>query len=48
MLKDKLTIAVMVGDLETERDAIRIRETGIQALQIVTGGICHLEAQIIH
>jgi len=47
-LKDKLTMAVMVGDLETERDAIRIRESGIQALQIVTGGICHLEAQMIH
>lgn len=48
MLKDKLTLAVMVGDLETERDAERIRESGIQALQIVTGGICHLEAQMIH
>lgn len=47
-LKDKITLAVMVGDLETERDANRIRETGIQALQIVTGGICHLEAQMIH
>lgn len=47
-LKDKLKIAVMVGDLETERDAKRIRETGIQALQIVTGGICHLEAQMVH
>lgn len=47
-LKGKLKMAVMVGDLETERDAIRIRETGIQALQIVTGGICHLEAQMIH
>lgn len=47
-LKDKLKMAVMVGDLETERDAERIRETGIQALQIVTGGICHLESQMIH
>jgi hydrogenase nickel incorporation protein HypB len=47
-LKDKLKMAVMVGDLETERDADRIRETGVQALQIVTGGICHLEAQMIH
>ena len=46
-LKDKLNIAVMVGDLDTERDADRIRETGIQARQIVTGGICHLEAQMI-
>ena len=47
-LKDRITMAVMVGDLETERDAERIRETGIQALQIVTGGICHLEAQMVH
>lgn len=47
-LKEKLTMAVMVGDLETERDAIRIRETGIHAMQIVTGGICHLEAQMVH
>jgi len=47
-LKDKIKIAVMVGDLETERDAERIREAGIYALQIVTGGICHLEAQMIH
>lgn len=47
-LKDQINIAVMVGDLETERDAERIRETGIQALQIVTGGICHLEAQMVH
>lgn len=48
MLKDKIRMAVMVGDLETERDAIRIRETGIHAMQIVTGGICHLEAQMVH
>jgi len=47
-LKDKVKMAVMVGDLETERDAARIRESGIQALQIVTGGICHLEAQMVH
>lgn len=47
-LKDKINMAVMVGDLETERDAERIRATGIHALQIVTGGICHLEAQMVH
>ncbi len=46
-LKDKLHIKVLVGDLETERDAERIRQAGIDALQIVTGGICHLEAQMI-
>ncbi len=46
-LQGRLKMAVMVGDLDTERDAIRIRETGIEARQIVTGGICHLEAQMI-
>ena len=46
-LKGKLNVAVLEGDLETERDAIRIRKHGIQALQIVTHGTCHLEAQMI-
>lgn len=46
-LKDKLNIKVLVGDLETERDADRLREVGLDALQIVTGGICHLEAQMV-
>lgn len=46
-LKGRLKMAVLVGDLDTERDADRIRQTGIEALQIVTGGICHLEAQMI-
>jgi hydrogenase nickel incorporation protein HypB len=46
-LKDTISIAVLVGDLETERDAIRIREAGVPSLQIVTGGICHLEAQMV-
>jgi hydrogenase nickel incorporation protein HypB len=46
-LGDQIKIAVLVGDLETERDAERIRQVGGNALQIVTGGICHLEAQMI-
>jgi hydrogenase nickel incorporation protein HypB len=46
-LKDTISIAVLVGDLETERDAVRIREAGVPSLQIVTGGICHLEAQMV-
>ncbi|NJL11775.1 MAG: hydrogenase nickel incorporation protein HypB [Microscillaceae bacterium] len=46
-LKDQLKMAVLVGDLETERDAIRIREAGVDSLQIVTNGVCHLEAQMI-
>ncbi len=46
-LKDDLKIKILVGDLETERDADRLRDVGIDALQIVTGGICHLEGQMI-
>jgi hydrogenase nickel incorporation protein HypB len=46
-LSPRMKIAVLVGDLDTERDAERIRQTGIEALQIVTGGICHLEAQMV-
>ena len=42
-----LKVAVLVGDPETERDAIRMREVGINALQIVTGGMCHIEAQMV-
>ncbi|MBS1667970.1 MAG: hydrogenase nickel incorporation protein HypB [Bacteroidetes bacterium] len=47
LLKGKLSMAVLVGDPETERDAIRMKEVGINALQIVTGGMCHIEAQMI-
>jgi hydrogenase nickel incorporation protein HypB len=47
LLKDRIRMAVLVGDLETERDAIRIREAGIPSMQIVTNGVCHLEAQMI-
>ncbi|MEN8445194.1 MAG: hydrogenase nickel incorporation protein HypB [Cyanobacteria bacterium J06555_13] len=36
--------AVIVGDLATDRDAERLRETGAPAVQITTGTLCHLEA----
>jgi hydrogenase nickel incorporation protein HypB len=40
-------MAVIEGDIETERDAERIRAKGIPAWQIITGGACHLEAKMI-
>ncbi len=46
-LKDKKTIAVIEGDLATTIDAERIREYGVDVLQINTGGMCHLDAQLI-
>jgi len=40
-------MAVIEGDIETERDSERIRAKGIPAWQIITGGACHLEAKMI-
>jgi hydrogenase nickel incorporation protein HypB len=44
VLKDRFTIAVIEGDQQTEHDADRIRATGVLALQINTGRVCHLDA----
>jgi hydrogenase nickel incorporation protein HypB len=40
-------IAVIEGDIETERDAERLRKKGVPAWQITTGGACHLEAKTV-
>ena len=45
--KGHYIMAVIEGDIETERDAERIRAKGIPAWQITTGGACHLEARMI-
>jgi hydrogenase nickel incorporation protein HypB len=47
-LQDKLSIAVIEGDLETENDASRIRAHGVPAVQITTGSACHLDAHMVH
>jgi hydrogenase nickel incorporation protein HypB len=47
-LRDELRMAVLVGDLETDNDAARIRARGVPALQITTGGACHLDAHMVH
>jgi hydrogenase nickel incorporation protein HypB len=47
-LKGEITIAVIEGDIETERDADRIRAKGVPAVQLTTGGACHLDASMIH
>ncbi len=45
--RGRFRMAVIEGDIETERDAERIRAKGIPARQITTGGACHLEAKMI-
>lgn len=44
----ELRLGVLVGDLATDNDATRIRAHGIPAVQITTGGACHLDAHMIH
>jgi hydrogenase nickel incorporation protein HypB len=45
--RGRFRLAVIEGDIETERDAERIRAKGVPAWQITTGGACHLEAKMI-
>jgi len=45
--RGRYRLAVVEGDIETERDAERIRAKGVPAWQITTGGACHLEARLV-
>ena len=47
LLKDKLRIAVMEADIDSNVDAVKIKEaTGIPSIQLHTGGMCHLDAEM--
>jgi hydrogenase nickel incorporation protein HypB len=41
-------IGAIAGDLETERDADRLRAVGVPAASITTGSACHLDAEMVH
>ena len=45
-LKDKVKIGVMEVDIDSDVDAKRIAETGVKAIQLHTGGMCHLDAEM--
>jgi len=40
-------VAAIVGDLETDNDARRLAESGAPVRQIMTHGLCHLEADMV-
>jgi hydrogenase nickel incorporation protein HypB len=40
-------VAAIVGDLATENDARRLAASGAPARQIITGTVCHLDAQMV-
>ena len=46
-LRELPRAAAIVGDLQTENDAVRLRATGAQAVQITTGATCHLDAHMV-
>lgn len=46
-LKERFRLGGLDGDIATERDAERLRRSGIPARQILTGGACHLDARQI-
>ena len=46
-LKGRLNIAVMEADIDSDVDAKKILEaTGVQSIQLHTGGMCHLDAEM--
>lgn len=45
-LKDEMNIAVMEADIDSDVDASTISETGVKVIQLHTGGMCHLDADM--
>lgn len=46
LLKDKLRIGVMEADIDSDVDAAAIAKTGAKVIQLHTGGMCHLDADM--
>ncbi len=46
VLKDKYRIGVMEADIDSDVDAKAIAETGVKSIQLHTGGMCHLDADM--
>ncbi len=46
MLKDEMKIGIMEADIDSDVDAQAIEQTGVRVIQIHTGGMCHLDADM--
>ena len=46
-LRDRYRAAVIEGDIASDVDAQTMKEAGLPAVQINTGGLCHLEGNMI-
>jgi hydrogenase nickel incorporation protein HypB len=47
LLRPNYKVAALVGDLETDNDAVRLARAEVPVKQITTGTLCHLEASMI-
>jgi hydrogenase nickel incorporation protein HypB len=47
LMRPNYRVAALVGDLETENDAIRLARSQAPVKQITTGTVCHLEAAMV-
>ena len=45
--RDKVSIAVIEGDVQTDIDAKRVSNYNVPVVQIITNGACHLEANLV-
>lgn len=46
-IKDRVRVAVMEADIDSDVDAVKIMEaTGVESIQLHTGGMCHLDAEM--
>lgn len=46
ILRDELNIGIMEADIDSDVDADKIAESGVRAIQLHTGGMCHLDADM--
>ncbi|MHC1734510.1 MAG: hydrogenase nickel incorporation protein HypB [Erysipelotrichaceae bacterium] len=45
-LKEEMKIGVMEADIDSDVDAVTIAKTGVKVIQLHTGGMCHLDADM--
>lgn len=45
-LKDEMNIGVLEADIDSDVDAHTVSKTGVKVIQLHTGGMCHLDADM--
>ena len=45
-LKSEIEIGVMEAGIDSDVDAVKVSETGVKTIQLHTGGMCHLDAEM--